>query len=650
MRHAMQLTRFIGQLVKLVVGIFFLNLKDASERIIRTARRVTDSCREVEPKFLKMGNVLQTFYTDLNALIGRVKDTTARMAGAGEENFPEKAAGLSGKARRILDRYCSQAAADLESVDMLIGHLKTLHSACGLIDRIATNLRVVGINIGVECTRSEAARETFRVVAKEIVAFSESIVATGNQIREDAREACIHEENTREKISSGLTELQQLSRDAADVIHTAVGETNSCMAVAEEVFDDSGRRFEEISCQVEEIVTTIQFHDSMRQRLEHVAAALAEVGGQIVGKPGLLGGTAAGVGRLGAAHDVMKVQTGQIQDVIGEIERVHGQGTTAFEKMKSEVALLVRSMASVCDMTSKGSGTDPIVRLIASLRHLVSLIDRADELVVLIEESVTRTAGIAKRFSRHLQKLEKIGVDTHLKAINAIIKSDHLGNEGRTLEVLAQEMNVISRETDHFVISMKERLNQVSGFAENFHGASKNEATGSRSVNRTGKGEKNVEGGGRQLSKSIEAISTDHERLKEQVKGATTDAERLISGIQKTLDELVFLPELVGEMSLHLDQLKMASAAFRQFGNGNRAANSGALQLAESYTMQRERDIHATIVAGQLCEPDIFAAGSPGEGDPGCLENIPAKHLPGGEEDAVRCEEDEAFGENVELF
>jgi hypothetical protein len=268
-----------------------------------------------------------------------------------------------------------------------------------------------------------------------------------------------------------------------------------------------------------------------------------------------------------------------------------------------------------------------------------------------IDESVARAADVARRFSRHLQELEKIGADTHLKAINAIIKSDHLGSEGRTLEVLSQEMSAISRETDHFVLSMKRRLDQVADFAETFQGPSEDETAGGGGEIRIAKDGQGGEGEGWLISRNIEALSNDHCRLKEQVNGATTDADRLIYGIQNALDELVFLPELADEMTRHLDRLEIASATFQQVGNGNRADSSGARQLTGAYTMQRERDIHESIVAGQACGPETSAAGPSEDADPGYGENIRVEHLSGGEEKGAGvCEEDEALGENVELF
>ena len=619
-----------ANLAKLVPGILFLNLREVPVKIEEVARFLESISHSVEPKFLEMGDTLQVLYGKVSSLTHSIKDATRQLTGDEDYNLLRRAAGLVEEASHIIQRYQNQVSAGLPSVAALIKHLETLFSACGRIDRIATNLRMVGINIGVESTRSAEARSNFGVIAKEIIEFSESIVSVGDQIREDVLSAKRDEEKALENIYRGLSEFQHLSREASDTIRNSVAEIDTCMGIAGNVFNESGLRFEEISGKVGEIVVAIQFHDSMRQRVEHITAALTSAGRLILEKRDGPGTAGTRLSRLDDAKATVALQTGQLQDVILEIERIHMQSTGAFEAIEKQVVLLARNMASVCDHTSDDDLQDPFKRWVASLKHLVSLIGRADRLAGMIEESIARSANIAERFSRHLGKVQRIGFEAQIKAINAIIKSDHLGEKGRTLEVLAREMNTISRETDGFVASVKSKLNHMSDFAGELLQRSQTVSLDPEPP-REGR-----EMSSEMLSKGIEEIVRIQNRLKNQVGEAAREAEGLVSGIRNTRDGLAFLS---------------ANRPPRK----TKASGTDKLKLAAAYTMQRERDVHKSLVPGGTDANSETAPPSPAdtldvEGN-ACPAPINLEDYRGRANDKKQVDDDdESFGDNVELF
>jgi methyl-accepting chemotaxis protein len=511
------------------------------------------------------------------------------------------------------------------------------------------NLRVVGLNIGVESTRSVEARDMFTIVADEIVQLSNKVNAAGGLIRGDAETARADEVRAVDSISSGLQELQSLSAEAAKAVNAAVSEIKGCIHSATEVFDQSRKRSDEISQQVGEIVAGIQFHDSMRQRVEHIGDALTEMAQKMSDRSSVKMAAAGSItAQLGEAHGVGSLQMLQLGDVVKEIDRVHGQSAGAFERIGSEMHSLSGSMKVAWrDSSADASGDkplnrDPFERLIEALAQLKSLMDRADSLVEEIEKSVLRSSEIGARFSRHMKTVEIIGFETHIKALNAIVRAAHLGEKGQTLEVLAQEMSRLSRETRGFVANVVENLGQMSSCADKLRQQDRGN-TQSASRNRGEAAET--------LGRGIDAVAENKNRLMEQLEAAARRAEALCEEIAGAVTGLSFLPSLADDMTGCLEDLKGSLHALRPFGE---KAQGDSDQLIAAYTMQRERDIHEKLFAGGNSggfDAELFSgADKAGEIGIGRDTDKSSVELFGDPEEEKKEEKAKDFGDNVELF
>lgn len=586
--------------VELVMGIFMRKLREVPGKITNLAASLRDTSEGTETNFLETGQKLQTIYMDTTGLTRHVRETTQQLTGTGDENMLSKIAALVDNARNELDRHQAHATTSLAPIKAVINHLANLYRACDQIDRIALNLRVVGLNIGIESTRSEESLDMFTVVSEEIIDLSDKVIVTSESIREEARTAGDEQENALEKISGGLCQLQSLSSDASKAVNEAVDEIENCMQTATEVFDQAGNRFDDISRQVGEIVTGIQFHDSMRQRIEHISDALMEMNQQITKKPSGGGSSHSITARWGEAHAVAALQTLQLGDVIEGIGQVYRQSATAFEGIGNEMEDLSQSIDGVCRETT-GDGSfkntetrDPFERLIGVLDHLKHLIGQANQLAEQIEENVLKAAEIGRRFSRYVKEVEAISFETHIKALNTIVKSARLGHQGQTLEVLAQEMNLLSKETDEFVAYVEENLQQVGTSAEKL----KHQAGGTSDPSDTDHQRRDhaVD----KLTIEIDELAEIKNQIKEQLGAAAQRSEAITTDIEAVLNGLDFLPRLSDDMTCHLEYLEGVIRPLQPFGEKfQKSPESDSGKLAAVYTMQRERDIHGKLFSDQ---------------------------------------------------
>jgi methyl-accepting chemotaxis protein len=629
------------------LSLYYRKLREVPEKLAKVTAGLKAASDGVEEKFLEMGQTIQTIYADSAGLTRQIQETTQALAGTGDDNILGKVEALADNSQKALVGHQDRVATNLAPVKAVIDYLESLCQSCDQIDRIAMNLRVVGLNIGVESTRSAEARDMFTIVAEEIVQLSNKVNAAGTLIRGDAEAAKADEVHAVESITKGLQELESLSTDAAKAVNAAVTEIQSCVHSATTVFDQSCKRSDAVSQQVGEIVAGIQFHDSMRQRVEHIVDALATVAQKMSRRTAA--GMAAGsiTARLGEVHDVGAIQMMQLRDVIHEIERVHGQSAGAFQSIGNEMQSLTDSMKVSWSETStealgKGAfNADPFERLLQALEQLKDLMVRADFLVDEIERSVLRSSEIGTRFSGHMKTVEIIGFETHMKALNAIVRAAHLGEKGQTLEVLAQEMSRLSRQARDFVANVVDNLGQMANCATKLRQEPIDVSVDPESV-----AEKRGEAADT-LGRGIDSIRENKSRLAEQLGAAARRAEALREEITHVIKGLTFLPSLADDMTGCLDELKSTLEPLKPFGEKTQGDTD---QLSAAYTMQRERDIHEKLFLGDNPAGRGFVGNTIGAIGNDRSDTAEAIELFGDPNEEKKEGDAKDFGDNVELF
>ncbi|MCP4693160.1 MAG: hypothetical protein GY859_34275, partial [Desulfobacterales bacterium] len=211
-------------------------------------------CREAEPRFVDLGERLQTIYFDASALSRRTLHAAGLMAGDSEEGLPGKVEGFAKASLAGLESCQTDVTDNLRRVDAVIDHLGSLRGMTDVIEKIARFLRIVGLNIGVECSRSAESREMFEVVAQDTKGLSEKIVEIAAAIRDHAESARAGQTSALAEISGGASHLAGLTRVAEKNVARAVEDMDRLMALSLQALQSASEHSRKISDQVGEIV------------------------------------------------------------------------------------------------------------------------------------------------------------------------------------------------------------------------------------------------------------------------------------------------------------------------------------------------------------------------------------------------------------
>ena len=636
---------------------------DVAVRLTASAILLQEACKNAEPDFFRIGQELQSLYSGAVELTQQTIKAIRLIGEERSENVLSRVGNLVRESLFELESCQRDVSDNMERIGSIIDNLGDLHQTCTGVERIALFLRVVGLSIGIESSRSVSSKEMFALLGQEIKQLSDKVERIIRIIRDDSQSAQGYQSSAHSGISEGLRQLGELSYHAEKTMQGAVREIEHLMSLSYEALMQAWTHSREISKQVGEVVVGIQLHDSMSQRIEHIFRALHDAADLCAEGDSKTGVSDKRSERLKAAHSILLLQAAQLKQIISEILRVYETSKQSFEEIRSEVnelahRLVELSLKETSETTEAGERIraphgdresqdeaeekvstvnlpelkDPFTVLRGAIEHLGGLLDQGYHLFERTQGMAAQAFETALRLSGNVKHVRQINFETHLKALNAIVKAAHLGAEGRTLEVLAQEMKRVADQSNVFAAGVEEIIDSVMVSAHALKSRIREEAKERERVS---------------LDAGLEEITRAYAQFREDASEVFHRTTSLKNSVTRTIADLHFLPELVEELGSHVRQLEETADMLKPWAdeeNGDPAA--GPDKLIERYTMQRERDIHERLL-DPLEEPkerDKEERMKEKEEEPGS-ESASVETTAGAKD-----KDEDDLGDNVELF
>jgi methyl-accepting chemotaxis protein len=601
---------------------------EISNHLSDLACSIEDACKNIEPDFIQIGKALQTIYGDANDLSEKTLQSVGLIGTDSNEGILAKVKDLVGSSLSEIKDCQEGLSKNLHHVNAIVEQLEKLYDSCSKFLKTVRFLKILGLNIRIESSRSPETLEMFSVVTEEIKEVSEKVSRITQVIQHDTTVERASLTSIHGEISAGLNQLSGLAEDAEKAVKDAVLEVEQIAALSSKALELAVTRSRKISSRVSDIVVEIQFHDSMRQRVEHIANGLFDVKRLCEDQTSIVSEADGKTKKKwGSAHSILRLQAAQLKQITSEVDNVYEKSTTAFEKLMNEVDLLSQSLSTLTSVnidiqTDKNKYSQgPLEMLQSSLQHLHGIIGRGRNLFERMEKAADNASGTIGNLSDQARQVQQIGSDTHILSLNAILKAIHLGSKGKTLQVLSQEITNLSNQSDAFVSTVGELLESITSLSRELQ-------TRTPSDMEKEQLDKTTECS---LDKGIQEITKTYKRIMSASEQVFKQSEALGIAISQTRSGLGFLSELTLTFKQHLRRLQEINQALIQQTGLNLsdvAKESG--EIAKRYTMQKEREIHEGYFENK---PETGATTTE-------LENNES----GGTKEA------EDFGNNVELF
>jgi methyl-accepting chemotaxis protein len=560
--------------------------------------------RETDPPFLRLGKELQEIYGAAIGLTDAIQTATSHLSHSEDgESCLEQTSFLIDNAWKSLNDAQGNIENSISHVLNLISHIEKFTAICEMITRIGLWFRVVGVNIEVECNIQGLSGEMFSGVSKEVNDLSRKINQMVASIRNDLATTASRLTSLDHASTSSLEEIRGMATKAEGIVRNSYEDIKQLMAETTALIDSAKAKAGIIGEKVGEVVVGIQFHDAMSQRIEHIIEALRDI--EMLCEQSRKAETPE---TLGSICIILDFQKRQLQNLTTESRTLALTTQESFHVICSEVSEMSSELAG-SGLTEQGKQPTQVnffQPLQQGLRQLGGLLSTGNDMLNTLHHSAEETAAVSDHLLEMIKGVKQIREETHIMAINTIIMAIHLGDKGRTIEVLAKEIRSLADQTGEMVDGVSVVQGDiVSGVTALRESISRESGT----INAAG------------LEQGVTTIGESYGQVQMGISTIAKEAGLLTNRINGVATQLSFLENLGAKMELSSQNIDKMLEILEPWRNSGQVHDENILRLLSRYTMDQERVVHSS---GE----DIFADAPGNQGAAGST----------------------SFDDNVELF
>ena len=607
-----------------------------------TVRKLGELATSTEGEFISLGNALQRFSGQSRDISELSSSLTAMMTG---REMCQATEGLRQVIARV-EELESGSKQGTEVLKVILGRIGEIHRPLSGFAKIVRNLRVLCNFIKVESARLVSTDTGFTTLSEDVGKLAAKI---------EAKSADLFEQSMRlsSRVSENLKRIDQFETSRrGQALHIIEGTGNCLNSLTEKhrlssaAVEDVNTRWGRISRAIGEVVSSLQFHDITRQRIEHVKEALAEITEKLAGLkkrwgsrgidgdgfPGRADATGSGAAVRG---DVIRNAVGTCEVQRAQLEHAGSEAVSAVERIIAALDDIALQVGEMCEETrnlvneADAAGSSFLSSLERGFSLIAQSLAEYDHINDQLSETIDHAAETIGAMSAFIDEIEKIGIEIRMIALNASIRAAHVGEHGAALGVLAGTIQELSAETTHHADAISAGLKMVIASAEELT------SRVSRTRDANDGGREHLEGDIARMIEPLHRIDqsmvTLLTRMNEQGRTLSGDIAETSGGIDvhRQFDrEIRQLNADMGEVVAHMRALLPA--------DGQPEKTADWQRLEDRYTMNREREVHRLVMGGGT-------AGSPSGimDSPAGASSEDENHAGGG---------DEGLGDNVELF
>jgi methyl-accepting chemotaxis protein len=574
-----------------------------------------------EDEFLAIGARLQDFYQRAAEITSLSHEMVSDVGG------DETSTGIKGLTD-ILDTMESYLRHTEEEADKSTRSLESILSRLGNIagsldgfKKLNKTLRMLGISTKIESSRLGESGAGFNSLAEEVTRLS-------TQVNEKAGTILKQKDELGSVIRKTLTNLVSLEADQHDRVLATINKTRESLSALTGIVDRCSYSASSISTSSEVVkenigivVMSMQAHDSVRQQIEHVAEALDDLCARLAAK---IADKERGDTPAVDTGPLCELQSAQLRHAADELLSAVD---SIIENLREIISTESRLSEETCALAGVAdqAGTSFFTEMGQDLSQVTTMLSESADTNRTLSTAMVTVANTVGEIFRFVGEIETIGEEIELIALNAQIQAARTGSEGAALGVLAEAIQRLSVDAMDQTIGVSTTLQSISEVTESMCNgisaeASTMDAESEQMLCR-------LEGLLQMLQQVNGRMLQCLYRTNEMVNSLSDDIINATSGItvhlkiSGVLEEIAMLDSIAEQAKVLIPTADWAGATEKLH------------ELAQRYTMQSERRIHATLVKS----PTHGHAADMGHGSN--ADQVVPPPEEGGE-----------FGDNVELF
>lgn len=567
-------------------------------------------------KLLQMGNVLHTLATttesDFLAIGGNITDFYRRacettdmlssligiMSGDDITLTIEGLRDILGRIKQNISNIEGEFANELESLQQTLSVVDTIRAPLERFKKIVKVLKILSISIKIESAQLGQDQAGFVTLADDVEKLSlqidEKLLSITSSV---LLLKGIIEENIAQIVSLEKSGQSQVS-DTLDAIGSSLTSLEEKNESSRKGTDLISRESGEISRHIGEVVSSMQFHDITRQKIEHAQEVL-------VGQAEKLGPLAEGLnnsdpqtnqkqaymGVVSETYYACELQKAQIDDskkqIVTAIDSIEENLIRIAENVNA-VSQETRNLAGLTDQASASS----LTKIEKGLSGAISSLRESDNASLALSDAMDKFLRTATDMSGFVDAIEDISVEIELISLNARIKTAHTGKEGAPLGVVAEAIQKLSFDANAQKVAISTTLKKVMSASAQIQSHVRKDLGHQTEENDNMIRDLNAFAGTlRKVNTEIIALLNQVSRSGERLSG---DIERLVSSVTVQEKFVTVISDTVSALDVMLEEFLL-----RVPGVDSEDRSQYLRHLESNYTMQSERKIHTSLMGSK---------------------------------------------------
>ncbi len=413
-----------------------------------------------EDRFLSIGNNLQ-MYLGRSRKFSKLASEAAE--GIADEIMNKGKAQLNSLLNEFefyIDKTRKEIIIDREGLSIILPDVVSITDYLQGFNRIIKQLRMLGISTKIESARLGAEDQGFYVLAETVDKLSglihekaKTILEKSNFLINELRETGFKLANLEKEQGEQSNEIKNNITYTSEALQTKFDRN---IQKAEKISKSSAA----VSGNINEIVTSIQFQDITRQRLEHTKSAFEDIIG--MADHGFANPEEADPSELlGQIHDVIVLELSQLKSSSGEFNNAIDKISASLKKIKKNVAGMLEETTGI--IGKKGNNESfSMQSIIGELADIMKGLNKNIEIGNELSLSINSVISVVEDLSKYVMEIEDIGTEIELIALNARVKAAHAGKNGSALGVLSETIQRLSVEAKSQTESTSQILKSIS--------------------------------------------------------------------------------------------------------------------------------------------------------------------------------------------
>ena len=554
--------------------------KDIHEMLSSITRGMVSS----ETYFLTIGAQLSDFQgraRSISTTAGQIAEQVANTEG--KETLTEVGE-LLASLQKYLDNWDNQWHSSALQLRRSEGLLPQVETPLDEFRKIHKKLRMLGISTKIESARLGSAAAGFETLANDVEMLSVQVIDKSAQITcQIAKLARL----LRETLACFSAIEQQQKTRARRVIEALSISLGELCTINERCHDAIGiitHVSSSISTKLGHVVMSLQFHDIVRQQIEHIVAAFNSV---MTTSSSSLQTGAPDLDLNEEFSTVTELQAAQLQHSADELETALNRIASSLGGIVMDITELVGDIRKIAGVAGEADSSR-FAQMASDLAVVNESLQECSEgnrqLLTAIEDVEVTVQTVAE----HVEVIEKVGSEIELIALNSQIKAARTGIEGAALAVLAEAIQRLSLETLSQTTTVTTTLKEITN---EIQGMNKLADTGSMALDREvtnimhelGRLLMMLQELNGRIVATVSSMERGIEGLAEDIgtaMGSLSDQQNMVT----TLHDGVFtLTNIVAEARSERPELAAQQVANR------------LKELSRNYTMQSERAVHQRL-------------------------------------------------------